>query len=157
MSDLGTQAIRAIIKAVIPDFVNQGFSFNRFQKYMRQVHGFAYRRADMLSDWNKTAGVIRNAPRFDALNYDDFIPDNAMASVQFTRPRRYRWFGEATYENPLTGETYKKWVSGYTNRDPQMGAWESEFMQAVEDSELYGSFTLESVRITGAWRNSQWP
>lgn len=157
MSDLTTGAIRAVIKAVIPDFVNAGFSFNRFAKYMRDLHGFAYRRADMLSDWNKTAGLMRNKDLFEDVSYFDEIPSRDMASVQFTRPRRFRWFGEATYTDQTTGESVKKWVSGYSNTDPFKSLWESEFMEQWGETEEYKGMVIEGVNIVGAWRNSQWP
>jgi len=113
---LATSIAKTIARAALKSLAfKYDWSFNRTYNFIRDVYGVAYRRADMLADFRRFKGRVKNEYGFEHLRDDWTIPKRLIVETDLGRPYNYRIFAKVTYYNNITGQYITKMASFYTD------------------------------------------
>lgn len=155
MAEIISFAARALFRVLLPTYVRTGRSMNYMIRDAMRL-GISYRRTDMLGDiryfqnWFKFEALTSKLPK------DQRVPPHLMSEVDLTRSRKYRAFGEATYEHPITKATFSKDVSIYDNTRRSPIAYEEKMIQEIEEDPSQAGWNLVDVRFRVVEHNQGW-
>lgn len=92
----------------------QGWSANRIQGYLTG-RGIGLRRATVQGIVRTVTGRMKGERIIQGLGGLDELKPGHMVETALGRPRRYRVFGNATYHDPTSDQTFTRQVSFYTD------------------------------------------
>lgn len=155
MAEIISFAARALFRILLPTYVRTGVSMNFMIRDAKRL-GISFRRSDMLGEiryfqnWFKFEALTSKLPK------DTRVPPHLMSEVNLTRSAKYRAFGEATYEHPITGATFTKDVSMYddTRRNPI--GYEEKMIEEIEEDPSQAGWNLVDVRFRVVEHNQGW-
>lgn len=147
--------LRAFGKPFIPQLVRQGLSSGRIISTLKQ-HGVSYRRTDMLKDIREVTGLARMESFTRAADPRKAFPKFGMIETTLRKDRRYRVFGKLEYRDTLTGETFMKDVSFYTDTNKGKELWDDDFLDQYEMGEYKPAMYVTDFTIVNVEHQTGW-
>ena len=126
---------RSLFRAAIPSWHKAGLSFNAMQRQAIAL-GMSYRRTVMLTDFRSITGLIKGEFAARGVAHETRYPKNKMVETDLGRDYKYRVHGRVEYQDTVTGDTFSKQVSLYSNRWLSLDAYGREF-ERWKDREEY--------------------
>lgn len=118
-----------LIGIIVPHLVGADWGSNRICRFVTG-QGLPFRRQSLLDFIRENRFAKVNEDAISRLPRGARTPRELMTETELLRPRNYRIYGKAVYENELTGELREEWVSVYSNEDLS----EEDFFTAVVDA-----------------------
>ena len=147
--------LRAFGKPFIPQLVRQGLSSGRIISTLIE-HGVSYRRQDMLRDIREVTGLARMESFTRAADPRQAFPKFGMIETELRKDRRYRVFGKLEYRDTLTGETFEKNVSFYTDTNKGKDLWDEDFLDQYEMGEYKPAKYVTGFNIVNVEHQAGW-
>jgi len=147
--------LRAFGKPFIPQLVAQGLSSNRIIGELAK-YGVSYRRQNMLADIREITGLARMEAFTRAVNPAQAFPKFGMIETELRRDRKYRVFGKLEYQDTLTGETFEKQVSFYTDINKGKDLWDEDFLGEYEEGEYKPAKYVTGFNILNVEHQAGW-
>lgn len=112
--EIGPTVARYLFRAMVPRYVEMGFSANKAIIDFRNYYP-SFRRADMLGIFRDVQGAAAGFSWQSRLKPTTVIPRNQMGTFRHTSPAEYRVRMTLELKNIFTGETDRQMVSYYTD------------------------------------------
>jgi hypothetical protein len=144
---------RALFRAAVPSWFREGLSFNAMQRQALAL-GMSYRRKVMLTDFRSITGLIRGEYAARGVRHDVKFPQAKMIETDLARDYKYRVHGRVNYEDRVTGESFTKQVSLYSDRWLSLEAYGREFEKWKEREDYESGVTVTSTDFAVVEHNS---
>jgi len=93
---------------------------------------------------------------FKEYSPDVQIPDKFFSTADLEAGYKYRVFGSAKVKDNLTGKTFFKDISMYTDENRGVAGWADDYRGMNPTSDSDPSVTLLDVTVNTAIKNSVW-
>lgn len=147
--------ILAQIRALVPGLLSQGLSRRGMLRVLRG-EGFAIRTQDFLGIVNEFQGFIKYESMYRRLKGSTSIPKFIMTEMRLAYPTAYRIFGNQILSNPVTGETWEKPVSFYSDTANTPEEIESNYYEEFGGADEYGGYDFVSFQVRNVQHNTGW-
>lgn len=146
--------LRAWSRLAMPAYIEQGFSANKVLNMLKAA-GKGYRRQDFLNDWREFKGLYQNEARISSLKSSTVVPYNYMTELEFTKPRKYRLRGSATFTDLETGEQSVQNVQWYSDTGSSPDGFMTEFLDDyVKKYDVEGKY-IDEISLRQVMHNKE--
>jgi len=146
---------RAFGKPFIPQLVRQGLSSGRIIEQLI-TYGVSYRRKDMLKDIRTITGLTRMESFTRAADPRKAFPKFGMVDAVLRKDRKYRVFADLEYRDSLTGETFMKEISMYSDNNMGKDLWSEAFLAKYEEGEYITARYITDLNIKAVEHQTAW-
>jgi hypothetical protein len=153
-SDLGRTITRALFRAVVPTYIQQGLSANQMILDWRQ-YAPGYQRSLMLQDIRTLQGLIRDLPRQQSFPRDKPVPKTTMPTFEGVGQGQYRYEFYSNLYNQSTGESDRLPLTYYS--DEWLSPEDAEiWAEGMTDVDLYKpGWAISSMNFRGVLKRGQ--
>lgn len=124
--------VRAIARAMMPEFIRLGVSRRGVQRYLQSRFGQAYKWDTLRRDYNEFLGIKYFKDAWNRLSAYEKPQKYMYVEADLPAARNYYYKMRASFEDVETGEYFERWISMYDASSRS----EYELLEIME--QLYG-------------------
>lgn len=141
--------IRAVARALMPQFVARGMTSNGIHTYLRNSFGSSYRNTVLLSDLREFRHVAKYQIQIEKLDKTKSMPRTYMLEAELRREKRYMVKGIVTKRNMDTGDETQEYGTMYTDEYGTKEFWSDKYMSYQVESESDPSNVVVGFDVIG--------
>jgi len=150
-----TPLMRRVSLNAATRLAGQGWSGNRIQGYLTG-RGIGLRRGTIQGIVRTVTGRMKGERVIGGLGDFDELKPGHMVETTLGRPRRYRVFGDATYYDTISDQTFKRQVSFYTDERLAKAQYADLFDAYVTRMGASMQLELDDFEIRSLEHNRGW-
>ena len=148
--------VAAAHETLIRGFITKGLSSRGIMRSLRG-QGLSFRTTDMLASLRTFRGIWKFQEQIERLIPERMIPRAFLIEQRMGRGAAYRYFGEATFRNIDTGETFHKPVSWYSNLADRKQLIEEEYLDDYPTDAYDPSVEMVGVNVKQVIHDPDFP
>jgi len=146
---------RGIVWSLLPSLPLDFLNPNRAVKWL-QGQGLGYHYQTLWHDVSSAFQTYNKAPLQREIASNEIIPKDLFIERDYRNPRKYYYYGRATFEDPLTGELYDRNYSLYVNRamsDEELteSAYWGDLLESSDPERSWKVVGFETVEASHKW------
>jgi len=147
---------RPIARMLMPGMVKEGLGITRIVNRLKGM-GFGYRTQTMFQDVHAFKGFLDKEYLFKGYDRSIFPSTDMYVETPLRRVKGYRAFGEADIFNVRTGESEKRMISMYYDKEKTLDELEEEFLDEKEKARYEPDEIVEGIVFKGIEHNKGFP